>query len=432
MKKIHLSLLLVFLMLNFVLIGCSSNGTTGNNSETKQSQNEDESDTKKDPVKITYLSSMGTDAVRNTMKDLVAKFEEENPNIKVELNFPSDYANLMKVRMAANDLPDAFDTTGHAKKTYANYLADLSGSSWVSTMTDGAKEVLTDASGKVYALPIGVGQDGITYNADVLKKYNIQPPKTWEEMIEAGEVIKEKSNGEVAPFFLTGGDDWVVGFVPLYLGGQAFVSKENNEAEALQNGTFDWNKWNDVGKWMLQLKRENLLNEDYLTAKYADISKPFAEGKIAFTILPPYFASGAKEINPDLNIGIAPMPGVLPGQSPTFFGGEKYTIGAWKDSEHLEETKKFISFMAKPENMQVIVDKIGVPSGIKGVKLAGEFAPYYEKYKDTTVIQYLDRAYLPDGSYKVLSTSGTELLAEGITPEQFSTEMKRFVESNLK
>lgn len=64
---------------------------------------------------------MSTDSERDTFRKLAATFEKEHSDIRVSLHFPgNDYENIMRVRMAANDLPDLFDTHGWGKSGTEN------------------------------------------------------------------------------------------------------------------------------------------------------------------------------------------------------------------------------------------------------------------------------------------------------------------------
>ena len=56
-----------------------------------------------------------------------------NPDIKVEFSAPgADYEKLMKIKMAANDMPDVFSTHGWAKVRYGDFLLDLRDQPWAS------------------------------------------------------------------------------------------------------------------------------------------------------------------------------------------------------------------------------------------------------------------------------------------------------------
>lgn len=120
-----------------------------------------------------------------------------------------------------------------------------------------------------------------------------------------------------------------------------------------------------------------------------------------------------------------PIPSIEPGDTPTFAGGEKTTWGVWKDSPNIEAAKKFVSFYAKPENVARVAGAMVLPAGLKGVDVnLGDLTEDFKTYENLRVIPFFDREYLPNGMWDVLCKNGQDLLAGGITVQEFSTNMK--------
>ncbi|QYR22859.1 extracellular solute-binding protein [Paenibacillus sp. sptzw28] len=428
MRKMTFSMLTALLAIAIVLGGCSqrpSGSTDASGSGASPAAGDSSANASGDKIRLSVYSTINETKNQEMMKSIAADFMKENPNIQVDFQFPgSEYENILKVKMAANDLPDVFDTHGWAIIRYGKYLADLRDESWASQMTDTIKPVVTDKDGKVYALVLSEAKDGITYNADVLKKYNIEPPKTFEELMAASEKIKTESNGETSPFFMSGVDTGMIGgFLDQYAT-SLLISPEKNDAQSLLDGTFDWNKWTPLAQSLLDMKNKGYINKDVLTAKYSDLPQRFAQGKVAFVMGGPAFADDVYKVNPNVKIGYMPVTSMVAGDSQNFSGGERYTMGAWKDGKHLAEAKKLIAFFAKPENMSKIANATKLPSGLKDIKSQHEFTQYYEEFANIRVFPYFDRVYLPNGMWDVMCKTGAALLAGGVTPEQFSQKMK--------
>lgn len=368
-------------------------------------------------------SPAGQDAYTQIAKD----FEAQNPNIKVDLQFPGDYENVMKVNMAANELPDVFDTHGWAIIRYGKYLMDLRDEPWVPQMSDTIKNVVTDQDGKVYVLPISEAKDGISYNVNVLQKYNIAVPQTFDELMAAAETIKTQSKGAVTPFYFAGADNWTVGQFFDEFASPLLISPADNSASALLDGSFDWSKWTPLPTKFKEMYDKGYMNKDVITAKYTDLAKLFATDKVAFFIGGPSFADDAYKVNKDTKIGIMPVPAMAAGDQPSFSGGERDTMGIWKDTKHSAEAKKLIEFFAQPENMAKIANVMKLPAGLKGVTATHEFASYYDQYASIRVFPYFDRVYLPSGMWDVMCNSGLDLIAGHITPDKYSQIMKENV-----
>ena len=406
-----------------LLAGCSSRSgdTKIDTDQTKKSSSA--------ASRITVDSSVNDPVVQRVYKDIVEAFKQENPDIDVDLQFPgSEHDNILKVKMAANEMPDVFDTHGWAQVRYGNYLADLRDEAWVPQLTDTIKDVVTDKDGKVYALVLSEAKDGFTYNADLLEKLNIPVPKTFDELMAAADKIVKETNGETVPFHFSGIDDWTIGQYFDLMATPLLISPENNEKDALLDGTFDWTKWTPLPEKFQEMHEKGYINKDVITAKYSDASRQFAEGKVAFVMVNPSFAEEVRKINKDMKIGYMPVPALVAGDEPSFSGGERFTMGVWKDSEKMEQAKKFLAFFAKPENMSKIANVTMLPPGLNGVEAQHEFSPFYEQYKDVRVFPYFDRVFLPSGMWDVLCKQGTELLAGRTTPEKYSEVMKQEVE----
>ncbi len=434
MKKTVLSSMVLLLVIVSFLAGCSSrqggNATEQTASPTpKPTASANNSSSGGEKVRLTVYSTTNDKPVQEVYKQIASDFTKENPNIEVDLQFPgSEYENILKVKMAANDLPDVFDTHGWAIIRYGKYLADLRDQPWASELTDTIKNVITDKDGKVYCLVMSEAKDGLTYNVDLLKQYNIEPPKTFEELMAAAEKIKKESNGAVSPFYFSGIDDWMIGQFFDYFATSLLISPKQNEANTLLDNTFDWKKWTPLPEKFKEMMDKGYINKDVLTAKYSDLPQRFAQGKVAFTLLGPSFADEVHKINPNVKIGFMPVPAWAKGDGPNFSGGERYTMGAWKDGKHLEESKKLIAFFAKKENMAKIANVTKLPPGLKGVTAQHDFSQYYEKYADIRVFPYFDRVYLPNGMWDVMCKTGTSLIAGQVTPEQYSEKMKQEVD----
>jgi raffinose/stachyose/melibiose transport system substrate-binding protein len=432
MRKSFVSLLSVSLLISMALMGCSQrpSGGSGTAAESKPApaanSGQSASSGGGDKTKLTVYSTMTDSANQDVLKQITSDFSKENPNIVVEYQFPgSEYENILKVKMAANDLPDVFDTHGWAIIRYGKYVADLKDEPWASKQTDTIKPVVTSKDGKVHALVMSEAKDGFSYNVDVLQKYNIEVPNTLDELLAAAEKIKTQSNGVVSPFFMSGIDNGMIGGFLDHYGSSYFISPKTNDAQSFLDGKFDWNKWTPLAQKLLDMKNKGYLNADVLTAKRSDMPARFAQGKVAFVSGAPTFAGDVKKINPNAKVGIMPVPAAVAGDEPIFSGGERYTMAAWKDGKHLAESKKFIAFVAKPENMLKIANATKLPSGLKDINAQHEFSEYYAKYSSTRVFPFFDRVYLPNGMWDVMCKSGTALLGGTLTPQQFSEKMKQ-------
>lgn len=407
MKKIAL-LLALFLCIG-VTAGCSQ--------ETSREQ--------EGKTTLTLFSNIVNDSERETLRSIVAEFEKEHPEILIDINFPGEeYENMLRVKMAANDMPDLFDTHGWGKLRYGEYTADLQDMDWVQYMDPNLDQIIKDENGKVYTLPLNQAKDGITYNKTLLEKYNIEPPETIEELMTAMKQIKEKSKGEVVPFWFAGYEkSSIAQFFDQFATPQLITDKHHDHQESLLQASFDWSHYTALPAILKEMSDQNLLNVDAVTAKPSQLIELMAQNKIAFTLGGGSLGQDVTNVNPNVKLGIIPTPALHEGDEPSWIGGERHTIAAWKDSPHLAEAKQFLAFIAKPENAKKMAEATSLPSALTNVEADIYFSDSYKKYEDIRVEPYFDRVYLPNGMWDVMGTTGQELLAGMLSPEEVSKEM---------
>ncbi len=372
-----------------------------------------------EPITLSVATNrVGTQA--QLLEDIARKFEQEHPGIKIEFSAPGqEYEHLMKLKMAAKDMPDVFSTHGWAKIRYGEFLADLRDQPWAANIDPAIKPAVVDDAGKVYVLPMDQEKGGPVYNVSVLKEYGVEVPKTWDEFLAACETIKSKSGGKVIPVHMGGADSWPVGQYYDFFSTPLAISPAQNDAQALLGGTYDWSKYVALSSNLLTLKEKGYLNPDVLTAKYSDSAKAFAEGRAAFGFYGAFLCEEALKTNPDCQCGLMPIPALAPGDSPTLVGGEMTTWGVWKDSPNIEAAKELVAYYARPENVAAVANSNRLPAGLTGVQIdAGYLTRYYQEYADLRVFPYFDRVYLPNGMWDVLCRAGQDVLAGGVTPEQ--------------
>jgi len=413
-KRIAIAFVVLFAVTGMVFAGGTKDGGTGGAAKAK--------------VKITVVNNQSQIAL-GVIEAITEEFLKQNPDIEVDYqSYGKDYESIMKVKMASNDLPDVFATHGWAVMRYGEYLADLSKEAWAPRVKGSIRGIITDKSGKLCVLPMDLDITGMVYNKDIFTQYNLKVPTNFQEMLAVCEAIKVKSGGKTAPLNYGGGDTWPIGAYYDFNSTAYYVSSPAfNYTAQLLDGTFDWTKYDQISKDFLLLRDKQYLNKDILTAKYTDSVEALAKGTAAIGgAYGAYIISEIKKINPAFNAGMMPLPAYREGDKPTFVGGERTTWGVWKDSKHIDAAKRYVAFFAKTENLKKISEANGIPAGLEGVESnLGDLTADYATYKDIKIYPYFDRALLPNGMWDVMCKNGQDLLAGGITPREYSENMKK-------
>jgi len=112
------------------------------------------------------------------LQEIAREYSAANPGINVEvLNYP-EYEQVMRSRMAANDLPDLFSTHGWSVIRYSEYLEPLNNQPWARLVCPTIRPVITNDRGQMFVLPFDVDSAGIAFNNQ--SKRNLKLMKTWQ------------------------------------------------------------------------------------------------------------------------------------------------------------------------------------------------------------------------------------------------------------
>lgn len=395
----------------FSLAACGGSGK--DNSSDDGGEKEASSSSETIEIAVDYA-----DVRLDNFKTIIADFEKET-GIKVELTAPgADFETIMKTRMASNDLPDVWATHGWSVMRYADYLEPLNDQPWFDSITDDAMGIISDDAGQIYVLPASVGVSAIMYNADVLDKAGVAPEeiKTTADFEAACDKIKEIG---VTPIFIGGKEESNgAGFLNTYL----FPMMLSNEgaaypsAEALQNGTFDWQKdGTAVMQKFADYIEAGYMNENYATADTAAMQTALGEGTCAFIVRGTLNIPAAKSYVPDANLGILPIPYCEEGGKNMFQVGESSCLGVWKDTKNKDAALKFLDYMATKDVIPMMCEAEGSVPGLTGIELNDSYATdaYHtsvEQFKDNVSFDNLfDRKYFPSGMWSIMGEAATQI-----------------------
>lgn len=355
----------------------------------------------------------------NAVNEILEQFMQENPGVKISYTTQgSDYEQLMKARMASNDLPDIFATHGWSVVRYSEYLRPLNDQPWFSEIEPSFLENVQNADGQVFVLPLNMDQGGLLYNKKLLTELGVDIPKTWDELKDICEKGKEKGYTGV---FIAGKDSRQPASL-LDIAAQTYLEVRNDQdyTSQLLDGSFDWNNWTPLSQLLVDLKESGYLNEDCVTCDTVDIAPRMSENNVLFLITSNMdLIRQASELNPDAQYGMAPIPTVDESQENVFAGGEREAYGVWKDTKHEELCLEVLKYLAKPENVKKVCESSGKRSALKGVDPdLGAIAEDYKKYADIKISPTFDRVYLPSGMWSTMRTIGSALMGGEMSVEE--------------
>ena len=128
------------------------------------------------------FASWGSESEVSILKPVLADFEENNPDIKVDfMHIPQNYFQKIHLLFASNTAPDVVFINNHYLPIYARagVLEDLSDEFDYEKFYPVSVDALS-FDGKVYAVPRDVSNLVIFYNKDIFDKYGVSyPDKNW-------------------------------------------------------------------------------------------------------------------------------------------------------------------------------------------------------------------------------------------------------------
>lgn len=152
--------------------------------------------------------------VKEWLTGVKEEFEEQHPGVTVELvpvqaseaDFFAKMALMMKSPDTAPDVvtEDTFIIKADAAAGYLEPL-DERVADWPEwdQFFESVKQAVTGSDGKIYGVPYSTDTRGLWYNVNVFKRAGLPvpwEPRTWEDIIQAAQTVKEKVPG-IIPFW---------------------------------------------------------------------------------------------------------------------------------------------------------------------------------------------------------------------------------------
>ena len=350
------------------------------------------------PTFITYLSYYTSPPFNQTDDEAIAKFEEQNPNIKVKkMLFPGvDYHDKLHLLASAGDLPDLWNLE-------CKHLIDEVSRGMVLDITDmfNAQLNLTKDDywpgewekqwfrGKMYLLSTDTSSAILFYNKDMFDAKGIPyPPKTWDDpdwtydkLLEIALKLTE-GEGPQRKFGFETSRWWVWSYPIVWSFGGLITNPERTESRMTMPETIDAFRF-----------RQELETKHKVTPTPAEATEGtdtlFTSNRLGMRTIWFLWSRYINEV-PDLHFDIAALPrgkaGAL-GRSPS--DGDVLA----STTKHPKEAFTFALFMGGPEGQDLFNNVYGV--GMPTLKKVAESDSFiHPKVKG---LEHLDQTVILDG-----------------------------------
>lgn len=319
-----------------------------------------------EPVEI-RLMAYNAETSRSTYLQLL---KEKFPNIKITYEFVAldNFNNVLNSQLQAGQGPDIIEVGGETRLlANAGYLMDLTNEPFTGKYAQAGLSPYT-VDGKVYASPLQSWYEGIFYNKALFRQANVEIPKTFDEFIQLHKDLAAKG---IKPQTM-GAQSWEpmmkqsIGLVnnEFYSdpANKSFDEKFNlGEAKLAQS----WLPY--VTEWSRMIT-EGCLTQDMLGLSYDQALDEFATGKAAMWESGPWAVNTILEKNPEMELGMFPIPGLKEGPG-WLVGGPGSALAVNAKTEHPEEVKAILEFTATPEAQQALIKDNAGSSFLTGVEV---------------------------------------------------------------
>jgi ABC-type sugar transport system, periplasmic component len=380
-KKRMLSILLSIMLVVSLLTGCNSQSSKEKDASSEASATQISSaavDTGSKEEHVTLKFFTGKIETIDLMNEIINDFNSSQDRITVEQEYQKDASSIIKIKFAADQVPDIMTTYEQGYVDEGKYLDLSDQSTWWNRLSPSMKEACTDVkTGKQFRVCTNMTTAGLFYNKDIYQELGLTVATTWDEFVKNLETIKEKKP-DVTPWFIFGNEAWHLGhlieFIPhgyikSTLGAvEAKKAMLNNDKAKLNFGAAD-GCMAVFAQDMLDLQKKGLINKDVLTATSDNCVQDFANGKAAMLSNGMWVLSSILEANPDMasKIGFAPYPAYMPNSKPVILSAEDSGYSISSATKYKDEAIEFLNFLFNANNQKKYSETLKAPSAFTDV-----------------------------------------------------------------
>lgn len=299
-------------------------------------------------VSLTFM--MPQSHAKDFLLELIAEYEEERPDVKIEIQrIPDDqWIDLVHSKAAVGEMPDLIRLDKWVLEAVGtrHFVEFDSATSWYDRVLPEQMDNKLIA-GKLYGLPISATSGiGLIYNEEIFEELELCVPTTMEELHQACEKIREAG---MIPLYASDKEAWTIQpafncMVMQYADADTWEKLKSNRI-----------KWSEVGEFqvilnkMKELREKGYTNEDYMEATYNSAVDAVANGKAAMYVMGQFFIQDVLQKNPECRLMMAPFP--YDGRDILSIVSGAGLFAVCRESEHAEEAADFLEWFSQAEHM---------------------------------------------------------------------------------
>ncbi|MHA6482215.1 extracellular solute-binding protein [Paenibacillus sp. strain BS8-2] len=340
-------------MLSVLMAGTLAVGLTACGNDNNSGTNEGTGDKGGEKATITFQNIYpdSSDPKYQMIRTIVANYEKDHPNVKIELDSlnTDQQKQKLKTQAASKEMPDITIVNPAAQMqpfVEADLFAPLNDMITQNGLKDTFQEGILDYytfDGNLYALPDGNNIGLVYYNKALFKQAGVEVPTTFEEMVEASKTLKAAG---ITPIAIGEKDSWTGSFlfmnILLRTSGPGFLQSIVDGEKTFEDPAFA-----EAVDALQSLVQAGAFQEGATSFDYNAGENLFKTGKSAMYYMGSWATGGIEtsEVNKDDNIGVFKFPTVNGKGNPDEFmlaPGSAFAVS--KNSKHLDVTLDFLNY----------------------------------------------------------------------------------------
>lgn len=433
MKRKLLSAFLCAAMTASLVIGCGGNEETALEAE-EQVTEEAVEEVAAESVEINYRTFRVDDI--GVMETLIDKFESENPGITVNYSAEADevtyYQKLNADVLSGTDV-DVFDV--HMDLNYYSflkngYLADLSDLSFNENY-DASAASMTSADGKNYGYLVCTSAIPVMYNKTIFEQNGWSVPETYEDLVTLVNASKEAGFGGISYCGATVAGEWMA---KIAMTGNLGTEGYKAWLEGIDNGSITSIEGDAAAalEYLAKINADKLLYDGSESLGYDQSIALFAQGLSSMLIMGSWDLANLETTYADIDVGIFAIP-VTEGTAPTYCEPNQVTV-VFAPSEKVDAAKKFLDFLATPENViiyQEFAQTIPTIAGGNVDSVAGNMVSELMAEHPMAVLPVINDAHSDIWNPIINNMTSDLLFGSGDTAASFAQVNQLLTEANL-
>lgn len=386
---------------------------------------------------MTLLSEWTDGGSAASIQSTIDSWNKANPDNKMTQRSigNEDFMTASRTAMSGDNPPDVLqfegfsDTVDYAK---AGKLVDLTG--WWNA--NKSRFALADSpgvtrsctyQGKVYCVPMSSNaQSVLFYNAKMLADNGIAPPKTYDDVVAAGEKLNAKG---ITPIALGDKDGWPGAQLWMTFVAQLCGTTMADQAVDRKGPKWTDQCFTDAAAQVDSLRQKGFFPKGVVSDDYNGMVSLFESGKAAFISTGSWFIGSWQSAPPPFQVGAEYFPPVTGAAHPddkVAYGGD--VVGIPTGGKNQAEAMKFLDYMTSLDQAKVWAKNYYF-SAVKGAVAASGPANIKDLYDQTAsaenTLGSLDLQLPPAVGQDVLYNSFQSLLGGKTTPQQFTAALEK-------